>query len=293
MLKEQQAVGKFMVEKCRLTIPEVPTMPTAEMALFRIALIQEELSELQWAFHKRDMVEVADALGDLLYVVLGAFNTCGISSEEIFWEIQRSNMTKDPSDGHFKACVKGERFKAPDIAMMLELIRQRGAFVEQGRRLKELTGTIKEFVKEREKDPTVGNKKTPFRYVCGFYFSCNKVLLIKKLHPDWQKNKYNGVGGLIEQDETAEQAMEREFEEEAGRRTKGWTKLITLHGVDDSWQVEFFYMRGDYFTPKKAAEQCSWHDLDDGFETIDTIRSLDWLIPMAHYFLKYTTERID
>lgn len=55
-------------------------------------------------------------------------------------------------------------------------------------------------------------------YVLGFVFNSSrtKVLLMKKLQPDWQKNKWNGIGGEIEENETPLEAMERESIEETG-----------------------------------------------------------------------------
>lgn len=55
-------------------------------------------------------------------------------------------------------------------------------------------------------------------YVVGFAFSKDKssIVLIKKNKPEWQRGKFNGVGGKIEGNETPIQAMEREFKEETG-----------------------------------------------------------------------------
>ena len=78
------------------TIPDKPTMPTAEKVNFRIAFMQEELNELKEAFEKGDLVEYADALGDLQYVLDGAFIDAGLHTKkaEIMEEIHRSNMSK-------------------------------------------------------------------------------------------------------------------------------------------------------------------------------------------------------
>ena len=78
------------------TIPDKPTMPTAEKVNFRIAFMQEELNELKEAFEKGDLVEYADALGDLQYVLDGAFIDAGLHTKkaEIMEEIHVSNMSK-------------------------------------------------------------------------------------------------------------------------------------------------------------------------------------------------------
>jgi predicted HAD superfamily Cof-like phosphohydrolase len=69
-------------------------MPEGVDKKLRLELIEEELQELREAFHMDNVVEVADAIGDLMYVVLGCAVTCGIDIEPIFHEIHRSNMTK-------------------------------------------------------------------------------------------------------------------------------------------------------------------------------------------------------
>ncbi len=98
MRESQNKVKDFHVAAGAL-INENPTIPDAANAKLRVDLIQEELDELSGAlglmlFEKRNLVEVADAIGDLLYVVLGTAVACGMDAESIFNEIHRSNMTK-------------------------------------------------------------------------------------------------------------------------------------------------------------------------------------------------------
>jgi 8-oxo-dGTP diphosphatase len=74
-------------------------------------------------------------------------------------------------------------------------------------------------------------------YVCGFMFDqkAEKVVLIEKGKPDWQKGKFNGVGGKIEQsDRWAIRAMMREFLEETGVVTLGqqWKQIGSNRGDD-------------------------------------------------------------
>lgn len=78
-------------------MPESPTIPNQRIVLLREGLIEEENTELSAAATAGDIVEVADALCDTLYVVLGAFTAYGFKPElveELFDEVQRSNMSK-------------------------------------------------------------------------------------------------------------------------------------------------------------------------------------------------------
>ena len=65
----------------------------------RVELIKEELEELELWLHAGNVVEVADALGDLLFVVYGAGVAFGIDLEPVFEEIAASNMSKLGADG--------------------------------------------------------------------------------------------------------------------------------------------------------------------------------------------------
>ena len=69
-----------------------PTWPDFNTRELRLELIQEELDELAQAIDERDMVQIADALTDLLYVVYGAGHAFGIDLDECFAEVHRSNM---------------------------------------------------------------------------------------------------------------------------------------------------------------------------------------------------------
>lgn len=93
MMYEQTCVEDFYKE-FGLKINTRPCMPEGVDKKLRLELIEEELQELREAFHMDNVVEVADAIGDLMYVVLGCAVTCGIDIEPIFHEIHRSNMTK-------------------------------------------------------------------------------------------------------------------------------------------------------------------------------------------------------
>ncbi|VXD10946.1 nucleoside triphosphate pyrophosphohydrolase family protein [Marinoscillum sp. 108] len=81
---------------------ETPQIPSAERCALRVSLIQEELNELQQAIQDKDIVEVADALCDIQYVLSGAVLEFGLGDKfvTLFNEVQRSNMSK--------ACVSQE-----------------------------------------------------------------------------------------------------------------------------------------------------------------------------------------
>lgn len=96
------------------------------VADLRYALIAEELQEFSDGLAAGDKVEVADALGDLLYVVLGAAEVYGIDIDRVFREIHRSNMTK-VSDGGQNEKIhkirKGPEYSPPDLSFVLEVSR--------------------------------------------------------------------------------------------------------------------------------------------------------------------------
>lgn len=121
------------------------------------------------------------------------------------------------------------------------------------------------------------------KYVAGFMFSpdAESVALVRKLKPDWQKDKLNGIGGKIEEGESCLECMCREFQEETGAETgpEDWEKFLTLGGSD--WRVVFYrsFRHLDDLTTNEK-ELIEVHSLD----TLDyrqTIPNLKWIIPMA------------
>ncbi|PPK86508.1 phosphoribosyl-ATP pyrophosphohydrolase [Neolewinella xylanilytica] len=80
----------------RVPIIEAPAIPAPERSALRINLLREELEELQQAIEDEDLVEVADALADLQYVLSGAVLEFGLGDKfkAIFDEVHRSNMSK-------------------------------------------------------------------------------------------------------------------------------------------------------------------------------------------------------
>tara|TARA_Y100001970_G_scaffold282422_1_gene395226 strand:+ start:611 stop:988 length:378 start_codon:yes stop_codon:yes gene_type:complete len=80
----------------------------------RLNLIQEELDELTIAIKENDILEVADALTDILYVTYGAGHAFGINLDKCFDEVQKSNMSKLGKDGKPIYNDKGKVMKGPD-----------------------------------------------------------------------------------------------------------------------------------------------------------------------------------
>ena len=89
-----------MVEEFHKTfkapILESPQIPSKERCDLRVSLLQEELNELKQAIEDNDLVEIADALADLQYVLSGAILEFGLKDKfnMLFDEVQRSNMSK-------------------------------------------------------------------------------------------------------------------------------------------------------------------------------------------------------
>lgn len=79
-----------------LPVVSEPGIPNADRCRLRIALLEEELRELKEAIEQNDLVEVADALCDLQYVLSGAIHEFGLGNKfkSLFDEVQRSNMSK-------------------------------------------------------------------------------------------------------------------------------------------------------------------------------------------------------
>ena len=80
----------------------------------RVSLIEEELEELKQAINEKNLLEVADALTDLLYVTYGAGHAFGINLDKCFEEVQNSNMSKLDEDGKPIYNEKGKVMKGPN-----------------------------------------------------------------------------------------------------------------------------------------------------------------------------------
>ena len=93
-----------------------PSFPSEKIVQLRYDLIKEELDELSLAINDKDIVEVADALTDLLYVVYGAGHAFGIDLDKCFAEVQRSNMSKLGKDGNPIFNENGKVMKGPNYS---------------------------------------------------------------------------------------------------------------------------------------------------------------------------------
>jgi predicted HAD superfamily Cof-like phosphohydrolase len=101
-----------------------PSFPSEKIVQLRYNLIKEELDELSAAIKDEDIVEVADALTDLLYVVYGAGHSFGINLDKCFAEVQRSNMSKLDNDGkpiynENGKVMKGPNYSKPNLKQFL------------------------------------------------------------------------------------------------------------------------------------------------------------------------------
>lgn len=101
-------------EQFNCLINNRPTLISDTQALERIRLIQEELGELIEAMSKHNLVEIADAIGDLLWVVFGAAVNYGLPITEIFKQIHESNMSKLGEDGEPIIDSGGKILKGPN-----------------------------------------------------------------------------------------------------------------------------------------------------------------------------------
>ena len=106
-------VGIFMKTFCQ-DVKNKPSFSTDKINKLRIDLIKEELNELQEAMKNNDLLEVADALTDILYVTYGAGHAFGIDLDKCFNEVQNSNMSKLGEDGKPIFNENGKVMKGPN-----------------------------------------------------------------------------------------------------------------------------------------------------------------------------------
>ena len=113
-------VGTFM-KTFGQEVKTKPSFSTDKINKLRLDLIKEELSELTEAMNNKDLLEVADALTDILYVTYGAGHAFGINLDKCFEEVQNSNMSKLDENGkpiyneHGKV-MKGPNYFKPDLS---------------------------------------------------------------------------------------------------------------------------------------------------------------------------------
>lgn len=126
--------------------------------------------------------------------------------------------------------------------------------------------------------------------VVGFLLGLNhqRVVLVRKNHPAWQKGKLNGVGGHIEAGESPETAMVREFQEETGTVITGWEHYATMTGPN--WRVYLFLAAGDLsgIEDTAAAHRMAGKAVEDilvkqvaNLRYENTIGNIPWLVHLA------------
>ena len=113
-------VGTFM-KTFGQEVKTKPSFSTDKINKLRIDLIKEELEELQEAMKNNDLLEVADALTDILYVTYGAGHAFGIDLDKCFDEVQNSNMSKlgengEPIYNESGKVMKGPNYFKPDLS---------------------------------------------------------------------------------------------------------------------------------------------------------------------------------
>ena len=125
--RELEAVAEFHnsfgIESKKIPSVQIPDKTIS----LRYNLMKEENEEYLEAAKNKDMIEVADALGDMLYILCGTILSHGMQHKitEVFDEIQRSNMSKLGSDGkpiyrEDGKVLKGPSYFKPDIKSVLE-----------------------------------------------------------------------------------------------------------------------------------------------------------------------------
>jgi|TARA_B100000902_G_scaffold291612_1_gene277987 predicted HAD superfamily Cof-like phosphohydrolase len=118
-------VGIFM-KTFGQEVKEKACFSTEKINKLRISLIEEEVKELKEAMKNKDLVEVADALTDILYVTYGAGHALGINLNECFDEVQNSNMSKldqnkKPIYNEFGKVMKGPNYFKPNLKKVIDL----------------------------------------------------------------------------------------------------------------------------------------------------------------------------
>ena len=116
-------VGIFM-KTFGQEVKDKPSFSTDKINKLRLDLIKEELNELSEAMKNRDLLEVADALTDILYVTYGAGHAFGINLDECFEEVQNSNMSKLDKNGkpiynEAGKVMKGPNYFKPDLSKFI------------------------------------------------------------------------------------------------------------------------------------------------------------------------------
>ena len=115
---------KTFMETFGQEVKTKPSFSTEKINSLRYDLIKEELEELKVAMENKDLLEVADALTDILYVTYGAGHAFGINLDQCFEEVQSSNMSKLGEDGkpiynEFGKVMKGPKYFKPNLTKFI------------------------------------------------------------------------------------------------------------------------------------------------------------------------------
>ena len=115
---------KTFMETFGQEVKTKPSFSTVKINSLRYDLIKEELEELKVAMESKDLLEVADALTDILYVTYGAGHAFGIDLDKCFEEVQNSNMSKLDENGkpiynEDGKVMKGPKYFKPDLNKFL------------------------------------------------------------------------------------------------------------------------------------------------------------------------------
>jgi predicted HAD superfamily Cof-like phosphohydrolase len=116
---------KTFMETFGQDVKTKPSFSTDKINSLRYDLIKEELEELKVAMENKDLLEVADALTDILYVTYGAGHAFGINLDRCFEEVQNSNMSKlgkdnKPIYNDSGKVLKGPRYFKPDLTKFVK-----------------------------------------------------------------------------------------------------------------------------------------------------------------------------
>ena len=115
---------KIFMETFGQEVKNKPSFSSEKINDLRYELIREELDELKEALKSKDILEVADALTDILYVTYGAGHAFGLDLDKCFEEVQLSNMSKldekgKPIYNEVGKVMKGPKYFKPDLKKIL------------------------------------------------------------------------------------------------------------------------------------------------------------------------------
>jgi len=119
---------KIFMETFGQEVKTKPSFSSDKINTLRYDLIKEELEELKIAMENKDLLEVADALTDILYVTYGAGHAFGINLDKCFEEVQNSNMSKLGEDGKpiyndVGKVMKGPKYFKPDLSKFVNWLK--------------------------------------------------------------------------------------------------------------------------------------------------------------------------